>query len=292
MRICRCRRDPIRPSAGIIIKVYTMNRKPDPVGAFDIMSVPLDVYYGNILNKLSVEQVWDLRTVSKQYYSICMEYFRDRLRELVLHESAFLESTFGRTRTILAKCERLQTLKIELLNSRRRDLSPLNIDFKVTTLLSLLAESNCFIKVFVLRNIPLINGFPSIASNLQTVEELVIDHVGSMQWSGISKNIIGLKTRNDNLHSLTLNLEKYDGADLPQMAHTCPNMRHVNVSLKCCILFIKSDCRIISAMVSVCEPLFVAVHTISATSINYTFGSYAIYYYVDKTKSNCTCIIT
>ena len=221
-----------------------MSREPDPVGPPDIpliLLIPLDVYYGNILCQLSVEQVWSMRTVCKLYYRICMEYFRDRLHELVLNENAFLESTFGRTRIILARCERLQSLKIELLNCRKRDLSPLNVDCKVATLLSLLAESNCLIKLLVLRNIPLTSGFPSIASNLKTMEELVIDHVGCMQWSGVSKNIIGLKTRHDHLHSLTLNMDKYDGADLPRIADTCPNLRRLNVSLICCSLFLKSD---------------------------------------------------
>lgn len=194
------------------------------------MSVPLNVYFENIFNQLTVEQVWDMRRVCKWYKEICMEYFKDRLHELVLNDNAFLGSTFGRTRSILATCERLQKFTIELVSHKNGKLFPSKVGDKVELLLSLLAKSRCSLKMFVLRNIPLSNGFPCLARNLQTVQELVIDHVDCIKWGGVLKNVIDLDTLHNSLHSLTLNLEKYDGADLPQMADICPNLGILNVS--------------------------------------------------------------
>lgn len=195
------------------------------------LSIPPDVYCVRIFNLLTLEQVWELRTVCSWFYSVCMEYFRNDVLELALNKNDFLQPTFGRTKTILTTCKRLNRLNIDFLRQQCKEVTSLQMCSEVTVLLSLLSESNCSLKSFVLRNVPHLDGFPCIAKNLLTIEELVIDHVGCTQWEGVLKNLIALNVHHSSLRSLTVNVQNYDGADLPQIATTCPNLKTLNVCL-------------------------------------------------------------
>ncbi len=189
-----------------------------------IFNVPQPIVH-SILDQLSVEEVWELRSVCKTFYLLCRTYFEERLKELSLNKQWLRTEQFGRTITILRNCRCLKKLSIEIQHS---DSLTAN---KLLSLLTSLSSSNCKLFEYCLKGVHIPDcSLPNVSENLLTIRKLVLENLQSSDWKKLFTSFLRPNIQYTSLQRLSLRLARYDGIDLLQLGNNSPNLTTLDVS--------------------------------------------------------------
>ncbi len=209
-------------SIHIIICNHAQFQIDKHAGGMHIFNVPLPIIF-NVLEYLSVEEVWELRTVCKLFYNICANYFKEKLRELFLNETWLYSKVFGRTIKILQNCTNLKLLTIELQHSISAG--------KILALFNDLQKAGCKLFECSLQGFSIPDYyFPNITENLLTVRKLCLVDLVCSDWRDLFVCLLQPRTQYTALQFLSLQLPRYDGVDLLYLGRNCPNVMFLNVS--------------------------------------------------------------
>ncbi len=188
-----------------------------------ILNIPLPIIF-TFLEHLSVEEVWELRVVCKSFYHICTSYLKEKLKDLCLDKTWFYNELFGRTVNILQNCRNLKVLTMELQHSISTD--------KVLTIFHCLLKSTCNLSECSWKSfrIPDSSLIPNITENFVSVRKLCLVDLVCSDWQRLFVCLLQPTVQYTTLQHLSLQLPRYDGADLLYLGRNCPNVTTLNVS--------------------------------------------------------------
>lgn len=192
-----------------------------------ILKVPQPIVF-IIFDHLSVEKIWQMRTVCKTLYNLCRNYFEEKLDQLFIDKEWLCDPWFGRTVSILTNCKSLTKLSIEIQGVD----SLINIEHRIVVILSQISRSNCKLSECSLIGIYFSSGdpLPNISQNLAASVKLVLQNVISKEWKNVLNCFLSPHVEYTRLKYLSLQLTKYDGFDLINFGNNCPNLIALDVS--------------------------------------------------------------